>query len=244
MVITETDYRRIVAIGDIHGHRAPVGEMLDRIGPGSDDLLIFIGDYVDRGPESKQLLDDLVLLKQTSKNALFLKGNHEDMMLGSLGFPALFADFRNWLYNGGTKTLASYGFTSSDVNRMMQSADESRRAAELLDRIPKSHREFLRGLDLYCESEHFFFCHAGLDPYLSIEEGKKNLQDLLWRRDHLYAERPVWEKTVVFGHTPISDVLMTERMIAIDTGLFAFGTLSAVDVLSGEIFQVRSEIRA
>jgi serine/threonine protein phosphatase 1 len=126
---------------------------------------------------------------------------------------------------------------------MIGMRDGHRRAAEILDAVPKSHVEFLRGLEMYCESERFFFCHAGVDPDVPVEVGKNNTFDLLWRRDHLYAENPVWEKTVVFGHTPTEEVVITEKHVAIDTGLYAYGTLSAVDVLSGQVFQVRREVR-
>jgi serine/threonine protein phosphatase 1 len=242
MRISESSYQRIIAIGDIHGHGAPVKRLLDRIEPGPGDLLVFIGDYVDRGPESRRVLDDLVMLKRT-QSAVFLKGNHEDMMLGALGYPAVVTDFGNWLFNGGTATLASYGFDGVDIQRMMGARDGSQRAAEILNAVPKSHVEFLRGLQMYCESERFFFCHAGVDPRVPLEEGKRNEFDLLWRRDHLYAGNPVWEKTVVFGHTPVEEVMITGKHVAIDTGLYAFGTLSAVDVLSGQVFQASRQVR-
>ena len=90
----------------------------------------------------------------------------------------------------------------------------------------------------YIESEHFLFCHAGVAPHVSIAVGKLNDFDLLWMRDHIHAEAPAWEKTVVCGHTPLREVMLKERLICVDTGLFYYGMLSAVDVLSRKAYSV------
>jgi serine/threonine protein phosphatase 1 len=161
------------------------------------------------------------------------------MLLGSLGYPALVTDLNTWLYNGGSSTLHSYGIGREDLDRVLSLWDEEERVAELRKVFPPSHLEFLLELELYIESEGFFFCHGGLEPYRSIEQGKNSTFHLLWMREHLYANNPVWDKTVVCGHTPLREVLVTPKLICIDTGLHYDGKLTAIDVKSREVFQVR-----
>jgi len=237
-MIDEKSYSRIIAIGDIHGYLNPLLKMLELIKIDDNDLVVFIGDYIDRGPQSKNVIEKLIKLKFLYKNIIFLKGNHEDMLLGSVGLNAVIKDFRTWLYNGGTRTLFSYGLDVKELERLIYSWNDSERANRIIELFPKSHFDFIKDLNSYFETENYFFCHAGLNPELSIEEAKKNRFDLLWIRDHLYAEDYKWGKTVVCGHTPMSDVLIKDKLICIDTGLFCFGKLSAVDLLTKRIFQV------
>jgi len=236
--LQEDAYSRIIAIGDLHGHRAPLKELFHRIDLRSSDFIVFIGDYVDRGPDSKDLVQELIDLRFSHPNAAFLKGNHEDMLLGALGYSAIVSDLQTWMYNGGAATLLSYGVEMGELGRIQSIWDNGERSAALRKLLPPAHIDFFLGLELYVESEGFFFCHAGLDPDQSIEQGKNNTYHLLWMRDHLYAEAPVWEKTVVCGHTPIEYPLITPKLISIDTGLHYFGKLTAVEVRSREIFQV------
>ncbi len=236
----EENYERIIAIGDLHGCYSPFADLMHSISFTDGDLVIFIGDYIDRGPESKRIIDELIRLRRTSSDIHCLKGNHEDMLLGSAGYPAVVKDLDTWLSNGGTSTLESYGADPADISRILYIRDKEEQAAAVRNIIPKNHLEFYRSLDLYMETENFFFCHAGVNPLSSIEEGKKNPQDLLWMRSHLNASRVVWKKTVVCGHTPLRSPLITEKLICIDTGLYYFGTLTAIDVLNRRIFQVRS----
>ena len=236
--IDESAYSRIVIVGDIHGYNEPVEEMINKIDVSENDLLIFIGDYIDRGPASKQVVDYLITFKQMNKNTLFLKGNHEDMMLGSMGTPAVVMDVNTWLYNGGSTTLASYGMNRKEIYRLTSVWDDSERFQMMKDFIPESHIDFFLDLQMFIESEHYFFCHAGINPYNTIYEGKMNTYDLLWMRDHIYSDVTRWEKIVVCGHTPLRDVLLTDKLICIDTGLYYYGKLSAIDVLSREIYQV------
>ena len=235
-LMQEHRYSRIIAIGDLHGYYDPLKKLLDRIEPVEDDLLVFIGDYVDRGPYSREVVQTLIELQASHENMVFLKGNHEDMLLGSLGFPAFVNDLNTWLYNGGGLTLKSYGMGLEEFNCLSGTwrNDEAERA--LQQYIPDAHIDFLTHLSLMLETERFFFCHAGVDPQSSVREGKHNSFDLLWMRDHIYTDELQWEKTVVCGHTPLRDVLMRDRLICIDTGLFCYGKLSAVDVMSSEIF--------
>jgi serine/threonine protein phosphatase 1 len=236
--LQEDAYDRVVAIGDLHGHLNPLKEMLKRVDPKPSDCLLFIGDYVDRGPESKDLVQELIDLRFSLQNLVFLKGNHEDMLLGSLGFPALVTDLDTWLYNGGAATLHSYGAGTGEIDHALAIRDNEERASFLRKQLPQAHVDFFLSLEMYVESEHFFFCHGGVDPRKSLEEGKDSVYHLLWMREHLYADDPVWEKTVVCGHTPLRSPLLSPKLIGIDTGFHYFGTLTAVEVLSREVFQV------
>jgi serine/threonine protein phosphatase 1 len=241
MRINEGDYSRVIAVGDLHGHHVPLLRLLEKLAVRDSDLLIFIGDYIDRGPDSKDLIQELIELHDTHTNVVFLKGNHEDMMLGSLGMDALVSDMDTWLYNGGSSTLRSYKVDTASIGGITSFRNINEAVTALiLESIPEDHLDFLSSLENYVESENFFFCHAGVDPYRRIEEGKHNVYNLLWMREHLYAEHPLWEKTVVCGHTPLEDILKTDNLICIDTGLHYFGRLTAIDVLTGEVTQVRS----
>ncbi|MCK5570479.1 MAG: serine/threonine protein phosphatase, partial [Spirochaetes bacterium] len=217
--MNEKNYNRIIVVGDLHGYCVPLIKLLDSIYLTEEDLMIFIGDYIDRGPESKSVIDKLIQLKSSYSNIIFLKGNHEDMMLGSMGHPASVNDLNTWLYNGGGPTLKSYGM-GIDKMKELGSTRRSEEAQKLVvSHVPESHIDFFLDLKLYIETENFFFCHGGINPAGSIEQGRRNALDLLWMRDHIYAENLAWEKTVVCGHTPLHDVLIREKLICIDTGL-------------------------
>lgn len=236
--ISEDEHDRIFVIGDLHGYEDPTERLMEKLKIQEDDLVIFIGDYVDRGPSSKSVVNNLIQLQSMYKKTLFLKGNHEDMMLGSMGFPAVVNDINTWLSNGGSATLTSYGMDSDQILHLTSILDETERFQIMKEHIPESHIEFFLGLPLFIESENYFFCHAGVNPYTSINDGKWKANDLLWIRDHIYSDNISWEKVVVCGHTPLRDVLITERLICIDTGLYYYGRLSAINVKTKEIYQV------
>lgn len=238
MYLNEDAYSRVFAIGDLHGHRKPLDEMLRHLSPLPSDCLLFIGDYIDRGPESKELVQTLIDMRFSHPNLVFLKGNHEDMLLGSLGYPALVDDMETWLYNGGAATLRSYGVGTRELDHALSIGEHAERASFLRNLIPAAHVDFFLNLELYVESDRFFFCHGGIDPEHSIEHARSDVYHLLWMREHLYADDPVWEKTVVCGHTPLREPILASNLIALDTGLHYFGTLTAVEVLSREVFQV------
>ena len=236
---SESTYERLFAIGDLHGCHAPFAELIQKISPGENDLVVFVGDYIDRGPESKRIVEDLIRLRSGTASFCFLKGNHEDMLLGAAGYPAVVGDLETWLYNGGTSTLESYGLGSNDIYRILYIKDRVEREAAIRNTIPQSHLDFYLSLELYLETEHFFFCHAGVDSSSSIEEGKRNHENLLWIRSHLNVNNVRWEKTVVCGHTPLYEPIVRNKLICIDTGLYYYGTLTAIDVLNKTIVQVR-----
>jgi serine/threonine protein phosphatase 1 len=198
----------LIAIGDIHGCPATLDALLNRIAPGSDDHLVFVGDYIDRGPDSKAVIDRLLALEEEDEDGpacTFLRGNHEALMLDYLGGGEDRAQatqaLRLWQQNGGQTTLRSY----ADGQTV---------------ELPEAHVAFVQRTELYHETPDFFFVHAGLNPQRTIRENveQEGERTFLWARDHLEAPRVAWDKPVVCGHTPQRQPLDREKLIAIDTG--------------------------
>lgn len=193
----------LYAIGDVHGCVGSLRALLDRLAPTADDHLVFVGDYIDRGPDSKGVLDLLIDLRARVR-CTFLRGNHEALMLAYLdgadvnGVPGS----ELWSINGGHQTLGSY---TDDAGRV---------------RIPQAHIDFLRATKLYYDHPDFFFVHAGLRPELTIEENldEDDADVYLWEREHLHAPYLPWEKPVVCGHTPQAEPINRSKLLMIDTG--------------------------
>ncbi len=187
----------LIAIGDIHGCAATLDALLERLAPTDADHLVFIGDYIDRGPDSRGVIERLLALRQ-SQRCTFLRGNHEAFLLEYLQD----GEFHLWGMNGGVATLQSY-------------ADEDRRV-----HIPEDHIDFVQQTRLYYDDPGFFFVHAGLRPEWTIAENLERCGEdvFLWERDHLEAGELAWEKPVVCGHTPHPEPLNREKLIDIDTG--------------------------
>lgn len=188
-----------VAIGDIHGCDKTLDALWKTLHPHRNAIHIFLGDYIDRGPRSKKVVNFL-LNAQNQRECIFLKGNHEKMLLDAYQYGGRHLD--NWLYNGGKATLDSYDIT--DVRD-----------------LPKSHLEFYKNTKMFYDTPDYFFVHAGIPPDKSVE---KNILEnpengfYLWGREHLNARTVPWEKTVVFGHTPRAFPIRKNKMIGIDTG--------------------------
>jgi serine/threonine protein phosphatase 1 len=188
----------LIAIGDIHGCALTLDALLDQLSPTADDHLVFMGDYIDRGPDSKGVIERLMALQKTHP-CTFLRGNHEALMLACLDQ----YEYELWAVNGGNDTLRSYGI------REFRFHD-----------LPEDHVAFVRATEFYYETPTFFFVHAGLKPHLTVEQNKQtaNEEVYLWERSHLHAPSLVWEKTVVCGHTPQHEPINREQLILIDTG--------------------------
>ena len=206
--------RRTVAIGDIHGCAAALAALLAAIDPQPDDLIVTLGDYVDRGPDSRQVLERLIQLKAQG-NLVPLLGNHEIMMLVARDEPSEL-DF--WLLNGGQETLKAYGGT--------------------LDHVPAAHLEFLRECVKFHETETHIFVHANYIPNLPLEKQPEFV--LFW--EHLSQHFPaphVSGKIAVLGHTPqrFNQIFRRDHLICIDTNCCGRGCLTALDVDSGQLWQ-------
>jgi len=204
-------------IGDIHGYFKRLVTVYDsvaaRIQP--DDTLIFLGDYIDRGPHSYEVLDFLIGLSRTpALNTVFLKGNHEDMLLA---------------YLRGEDTVGAYIINGGDAT--IQSYIAHRGVFEL----PRHHREFIDALRLYYEGEDFIAVHAGLNPAAESLEAQ-NEHDLLWIRDRFFSDNKRWDKTVIFGHTPVAYLSREgpiyndaqRNIIGIDSGVIMGSQLSCL----------------
>jgi serine/threonine protein phosphatase 1 len=219
---------RVFAFGDIHGCPEELGALLKAIDLGAEDTVIFIGDYVDRGPSAKDVLEILIDLKDRHPNTVFLKGNHEDMMLAFLGMPGHYGE--SFLYNGGFATLESYGLDESLL------FDDT--ALDLvMDRLPRSHLDFLQKLETSHLRMPYLFVHAGVHPLRGLEDQED--EDMLWIRQEFIANPHALGHTVIFGHTPVRDLLIDlPYKIGLDTGLVYGGKLSCVEFTEGRCFQI------
>ncbi len=202
----------IYAIGDIHGCLDPLRRLMDQIQPSDEDEVVFVGDYVDRGPDSKGVIDYLLTLQG---RYTFLMGNHERMFLDFLRGK----DRHLFMYNGGRPTLESYG----DIGK-----------------IPAAHLDFLHRLRLYYETDDYIFVHGGIRPGIPMPE--QDPQDLLWIREEFYAFPGRYPKTVVFGHTPMREVLMEEDRIGIDTACVYGNKLTCLILPSRQVIQVSNTL--
>ncbi|OYP36547.1 metallophosphoesterase family protein [Rhodopirellula sp. MGV] len=205
--------RRFV-IGDIHGCSKALRTLIDTIAPTEQDELIFLGDYVDRGPDSRGVIDQLVEL-QSRCNVVALRGNHEIMLCG-VAFSHLPAEM--WLNSGGNATVTSYGGS--------------------LDKIPESHVKFLRGLRPHYETQNAIFVHANYDHTLPMEAQPDDIR--YWT--HLTrAPMPHCSgKRVYVGHTPQGNGMILDlgHLVCVDTYCFGNGYLTAMNVGTDECIQV------
>lgn len=220
---------RLLCVGDIHACGAELGVLVKSLAPTADDQLVFLGDYVDRGPASRETIDFLLELRSRLPRTVFLRGNHEEMMLAFLGLGGDGAGI--FLRAGGASTLASYGI---DVRSGPPPSPEALRAA-----LPAAHLEFLTGsLRLHFEASPYLFVHAGVRP--GVELSRQVPQDLLWIREEFLSTEHGLPWTVVFGHTPLREVWFgPRRKIGLDTGCVYGGRLSGLDLTTGLVHQVR-----
>ena len=216
---------RIYAIGDIHGRVDLLNAVFKRIdadleqNPISLGIEVYLGDYVDRGPASREVLDQLVVRNQTFRT-VFLKGNHEAHLMSFTTNPLILED---WRQLGGLETLMSYGI----VPLIHTGADAQVRIAAAFDQaLPTTHRRFLSNLKLSFTCGDFFFVHAGIRPGVPLT--KQREEDLLWiRRDFLLCEEE-FSKIIVHGHTPVPEPEIHLNRINIDTGAYATGRLTCL----------------
>lgn len=210
--------KRTFAIGDIHGCLDQLEDLIERIDPGKDDLLVFLGDYIDRGPSPLGVVDYLIALA-ASIPCVFLRGNHEQMFLDFLEFGSNKAQF---FANGGMSTVQSY-----------LGSDPFLSHSQVVQEIGEEHRDFYAGLEWYYEDQSHIYVHAGIRPGIPMHSQSR--QDFIWIRDEFIFSPAEMEKRVIFGHTPFARPLVKEDKIGIDTGAVYGGVLTAVG-LPGEIF--------
>jgi serine/threonine protein phosphatase 1 len=224
----------LYAVGDIHGERELLEKLLARLPHEPSDRFVFMGDYVDRGPDSFGVVEVLLRLAR-ERECTFLMGNHESMFLDFLGWkgPAYFAGDA-FLMNGGDRTLASYGYFDQE--------DPDRPGFEL----PATHQNFYRSLALHYRDGDYLFVHAGI--------GRENMdeQDADYVLRRATAEQLLWDRsgidlphrlgvTIVYGHTPNPDLQVRWNppfSIGIDTGAVYGGRLTALRLPDEKLFQV------
>ena len=231
-------YSRVLAVGDIHGMYDKLINLMDKVqfNP-EEDLLLFLGDYVDRGPASVRCLQYVYDLQQTwPDNVICLLGNHEVMMASYFmqkqgSYNNLIIDYADsWLDNGGFETL-----------KQLNELDVEKREGLVT---------WATNLPVRFQYQEFFFCHAGIDPDVPLEVQSEF--DMLWRRQQWW-ERYEGKKTIIVGHTPIQKVkkqkgqarrtikplFLPNKVVMCDTGAYMQGgKLSCVDVLSKKVWQV------
>ncbi len=224
---------RVYAIGDIHGRFDLLTRMLKKISDdiamsGSSDVtLVFLGDYIDRGPQSREVIERLVSLKGSLQERLVaLKGNHEDAFLAFLDDPG---HGPAWAEHGGRDTLLSYGVEAP--RRRTDTAGWMQAREALLGAAPQTHVDFLRALQLSVTIGDYMFVHAGVRPGVPLDEQEE--RDLLWIRGEFLAHPKPFGKVIVHGHTPVDAPDISDRRIGIDTGAYATGLLTALR-LEGE----------
>ena len=223
--------RRIYAIGDIHGRLDLLQTLLGEIerdaaaAPDLDKTVVYLGDYVDRGMKSRQVIDHLLDQPLPGFQAVHLGGNHEAVMLKFLADAGIGPV---WLRLGGDMTLFSYGIALAATDATPESIEEAR--ATLRDRLPRRHFRFLRRLQRTHTVGDYLFVHAGIRPGVPLDQQEAG--DLIWIRDKFLASKADHGKVVVHGHSPVRQVQFRDNRISIDTGAYATGRLTAL-VLEG-----------
>jgi serine/threonine protein phosphatase 1 len=224
---------RIYAIGDIHGrldlltalHGKMVADRAARPHAGTATV-VYLGDYVDRGPASRAVIDCLIGDPLPGFATVHLLGNHEEAMLRFLEDVSIGPD---WLSFGGEATLRSYGVHPPQGVMGMRRFEA--RQQQLVANLPPAHVAFLRGLALSHEAGDYFFVHAGVRPGVALE--RQRAEDLLWIRETFLHSTADHGKVIVHGHTPDHAPQVRANRIGIDTGAFASGILTCL-VLEGE----------
>ena len=221
----------VFAIGDVHGRLDLLAEMHARIAAEimrvrpADWRIVHLGDYVDRGPDSKGVIEFLIRQTAADRRIVSLAGNHDIGFLDFLAEPdpdGLFAG------NGGDETARSYGVEIDFESR--RGLDASHRA--LVEALPRSHSDFLWALERSAIFGDFFFCHAGVRPGVALDA--QDPADLIWIRGEFLRHRELYAKVIVHGHTPVREPEVLANRVNVDTMAFASGRLAALVIDGAE----------
>lgn len=215
---------RVFIVGDIHACPRELETLLHALPLQPHDQLIFLGDYIDRGPGAREVLDLLLALKADEGcRVRFLKGNHEDMFLNFIGYAGRYGDA--FLYNGGNATLHSYGLSPALPSEAYAAC------------LPPDHLQFLLELELFVALPELLCVHAGVNPRKPLEEQTE--EELLWIRQEFIFHPHSLPYTVIFGHTPQRTVLYDlPYKVGIDTGLVYGGQLTCLEWAEKKLYQV------
>jgi serine/threonine protein phosphatase 1 len=205
-------------IGDIHGCHQALTELWRKISPvQADDTVVFLGDYIDRGPASRQVIDEILMIRKALPRVITLMGNHEQMLLdyleGREGTP--------FLAVGGAETLASYGLAADGARPLV---------------LPAAHERFFRELLPYWQNQEAIYVHAGLMPALPLALQPKEW--LLWARNEFSVSDYDFGKPVIYGHTPFPAPRLEPHRIGIDTGAVYGGHLTCLILPEMKFVQV------
>lgn len=228
----------IFAVGDVHGCYDPLCDLLRNIRAAKTTArpeIIFLGDYIDRGPKSREVINLLTSIDVTQGFApIFLKGNHEATLLDFLADPSVGP---SWVQYGGAETLMSYG-----VNPPRLKGDEPgwiEASHKLRHSMPASHRQFFESLGLWADRGLYFFAHAGVDPDRPIDAQRES--DLLWIRDPFLNDHRRLDRIIVHGHTPQGAPSKDERRIGLDLGGYQTGRLAAAHIRGNDVAFIISD---
>lgn len=215
--------RKTFVIGDIHGCHKTMVALLNRISPDpQSDVLVFLGDYINRGPDSSKVISELLRLRKQFNHVITLMGNHEFMWLNYLAGK----DQKCFLMMGGRQTLQSYG-----IQDLFHS--------DLIHMLPPDQLHFFNELLTYWEDEEYIYVHAGLRP--GIHPSQQTNDWLLWAREKFIKTGYDFGKRVIFGHTPFKDPRVESNKIGIDTGAVYGGRLTCLVLPDIDFVSVRRE---
>lgn len=225
----------VYAVGDIHGRLDLLDRMHELIEadavekPAERIVVVYVGDYVDRGPDSRGVVERLIQqplrVRMHGLESVHLIGNHEAFLLNFLEDPE---SASNWFMNGGDATLRSYGVDPWQVTQSDNFAEDLRRTFAM--RVPRSHMNFYRNLRLSHEEGDYLFVHAGVRPGVALDQ--QTAEDLIWIRDEFLGSSADFGRVVVHGHTPQRNPQSRANRIGIDTGAVYGGKLTTL-VLEG-----------
>jgi len=221
---------RIYAVGDIHGRADLLNDVIQRIEddsarrPVGTAIEVYIGDYIDRGPHSKNVIETLAW-RVAQRRAVCLRGNHEALLEAFLADPA---GLHPWMHVGARQTLESYGLSRGDFD-----ASEFHVHRRMLDVFPEAHRLFLGCLQNYFSCGDFLFVHAGLRPRIPLTQ--QSLHDLHWIRDEFLDFKQSHGPLVVHGHTPVPHPELLPNRINIDTGAWMSGVLTCIAIEGSQV---------
>lgn len=202
----------LYVIPDVHGQLASLEEALARIEAdgGPDTRIVFLGDYVDRGPDSRSVINTLIAGQENGRKWITLRGNHDQMFLdfleqGRIDNPRLSKPGYSWQHHrlGGVETLASYGLSRPDHDEALQA-------------VPAAHRNWLAGLPLYHLTDDLLLVHAGIRPGIPLE--KQSPDDLMWIRDEFHVHTEPFPWLIIHGHTPLDYPAHFGNRIDLDGG--------------------------
>lgn len=226
------DGHHVYAIGNVHGRLDLLRRLLHIIeddiakASGEEYSIIFLGDYIDRGPDSCGVVEYLTSLSVNGATCRFLMGNHESFMINLMTYGSTAIDV--WFQNGGRETLASYGI---NISQRDSELDGSSIGKALKEAVPEHHKQFLESLHYSWQIGDIFFAHAGVNPNRAIQD--QLIKDLIWIREEFLLSEKDHGPLIVHGHTPRPEPEVMRNRINVDTGAWQSGCLTSVALENG-----------